>query len=352
MPWGAAAGLAASVAGSAISSAMAPSTSGGSGGAGSYYVPSGLQGADQQWQNLQNQNYNVFSASQPQLQDYGQQSLAAQLAAYNTYGSPYQNAANLAGQQYGNLGQQLTNLGNQNIGYGQQLQGYGQQVFNTALDPQSALYNRSVQQLQDQTGATNSMYGLGSSAAGAGVANQALGNFNIDWQNAQLQRQLQGLQGLGQISNIAGQYNQAGAGELAAAPQYTLQGGQLPYQTAQFLGGQPAAIGGQYGQYLQSNVYGPAQSFQNQAIPYMNAGIGAQAVPYQNAYDQANALGGAAYQGISRLGNNPQVQAGLGGLFGGGSSGGGYGGQSALGFGDVSASPYYSGGGNTYGFTM
>ena len=33
------------------------------------------------------------------------------------------------------------------------------------------------------------MYGLGTSAAGAGLAGDASRNFNIDWQNQQLQRQ-------------------------------------------------------------------------------------------------------------------------------------------------------------------
>lgn len=352
MPWGVAAAVGASAVGAGVSAALAPSPSGGSGGSGSYYVPTGLQGADQQWQNLQNQNYNVFSGSQQQLQDYGQQSLAAQLAAYNTYGSPYQQAANLAGQQYGNLGSQLTNAAGLQFGQQQGLINAGQQVYNTAFDPQNALYNRTVQQLQDQTGATNSMYGLGSSAAGAGVANQALGNFNIDWQNQQLQRQLAGLQGYGSAVGQAGQAAAQGGALGQAGAGATLQGGQLPYETAQYLGGQPAQIGQNYGQYLQNTVYGPAQGFQQQAIPYMNAGIGAQAVPYQNQVQGAGAAGALAAQGISQggqaLGNAYQNAGGWGNLFGG--TTGSFGGGDFSGA--FTSSPYYSGGGNSYGFTM
>jgi hypothetical protein len=352
MPWGVAAGVVGSVAGAAVSSALAPGTSGGSGGGQSYYVPTGLTTADQQWQNLQNQNYNVFSGSQQQLQDYGQQSLAAQLAAYNTYGSPYQQAANQAGQQYGNLGSQLTNAAGLQFGQQQGLLNAGQQVYNTAFDPQNALYNRTVQQLQDQTGATNSMYGLGSSAAGAGVANQALGNFNIDWQNQQLQRQLQGLQGYGSAVGQAGQTAAQGGALGSAGAGYTLQGGQLPYQTAQTLGGAPAQIGTNYSQYLQGNVYGPAQGFQGQAIPYLNYGQGAQAVPYQNQLQGAGAAGALAGQGISQgissIGNNPQFQNAVSNYFNpasGSFSGGDFSGA-------FTSSPYYSGGGNSYGFTM
>ena len=346
-------GLASGVGGALVSSALAPGTSGGGGGGGgSYYVPTGLQGADQQWQNLQNQNYNVFSGSQQQLQDYGQQSLAAQLAAYNTYNNPYQQAANLAGQQYGNLGSNLTNAANLQFGQQQPLLNAGQQVFNTAFDPQSALYNRTVQQLQDQTGATNSMYGLGSSAAGAGVANQALGNFNIDWQNQQLQRQLAGLQGYGSAIGQAGAAGAQGGALGAAGAGYTLQGGQLPYQTAQTIGGAPAQIGQNYANYMQGTTYGPAQGFQSQAIPYLNYGQGAQAVPYQNQVQGAGAAGALASQGINAIGNNPQVQQGLGNAFSnyfnpasGSFSGGDFSGA-------FTSSPYYSGGGNQYGFTM
>ena len=346
MPWGVAASVGAAAVGSAVSSAMAPSTSG---GGGSYYVPTGLQGADQQWQNLQNQNYNVFSGSQQQLQDYGQQSLAAQLDAYNKYGSPYQNAANVAGTQYGNTANNLIGASALQFGQQQPLINAGQQVFNTAFDPQSALYNRTVQQLQDQTGATNSMYGLGSSAAGAGVANQALGNFNIDWQNQQLQRQLAGLQGYGSAIGQAGQAAAQGGALGQAGAGLTLQSGQVPYAAGQYLGGQPAQIGQNYSQYLQNSVYGPAQGFQSQAIPYLNYGQGAQAVPYQNQLAGAGAAGALASQGIS------QGISGLGGVFGGptttqyGPASGSFGGGD---FGGAfSSNPYYSGGGNQYGFT-
>jgi hypothetical protein len=303
-----------------------------------------LQTADQQWQNLQNQNYNVFSQSQPQLQNLGLQSLGSQLGAYNQYSPAYQQAADIAGQQYGNLGTSLTNAANTQFAQQQPLLSAGQQVYNTAFDPQSALYNRTVQQLQDQTGATNSMYGLGSSAAGAGVANQALSNFNIDWQNQQLQRQLAGLQGYGSAIGQAGQAAAQGGALGGAGAGYTLQGGQIPYETAQYLGAQPANIGQQYSQYLQNAVYGPAQGFQSYIIPYMNQGIGAQAVPYQSQQAGAGAASALASQGISQ---------GIQNAFGGGTNWNGTTGSFGSGnfAGAFNSSPYYSGGGNQYGFT-
>jgi hypothetical protein len=348
MPWGVAAAVGAAAVGSAVSGAMAPSSSGGSGGPGSYYVPTGLQSADQQWQGLQTGNYNFYNANP--LQQYGQQSLQQGFDANSQYAPGYQTAANSAGIEYGNLAQHASQQANLDFTTQQGLLGAGQNVYNMGLDPQNALYNRSVQQLQDQTGATNSMYGLGSSAAGAGVANQALGNFNIDWQNQQLQRAAQGLQSYGQAAGVAGQYGGAGLNAAASVPGYIQQMGATPYNTAQQIAAAPGQLGGAYGQYLNSNVYGPAQGIQGAATPYMNYGQGAQSVPYQNQMAGAGTAGALASQGISQLGSNPQVQSALGGMFGGNSATGSFSGGDFSGA--SNSSPYYSGGGNSYGFTM
>jgi hypothetical protein len=50
------------------------------------------------------------------------------------------------------------------------------------------------------------------------------------------------------------------------------------------------------------------------------------------------------------LGSNPQVQSGLGSLFGGNSASGSFSGGDFSGA--FSSNPYYGGGGNSYGFTM
>jgi len=294
---------------------------------------------------LQTGNYNTYTNNN--VGQYGLQSLYGGLGANAQYSPGYQSAANAAGSQYTQLGQQLQGAAGQDFAAQSALGAAGQQVLNTAFDPQSALYNQSVQNLQAQTGATNSMYGLGSSGAGAGIANQALQNFGIDWNAQQLQNQVTGLgaysSALGQGSTIAGQGGALGNAGAAA----TLAGGQTPYSAAQSIAATPGQLGNTYGSYLNSNVYGPAQSIQSQAIPYMNYGQGAQSVPYQAQQQGAGAAGALASQGVNAIGNNAQVQSSLGSLFGGS-------GQSFSGsFGGSSASPYYSsGGGNSYGFTM
>lgn len=347
MPWSVAAAVGASVAGAAVSSAMSPSTSGGSGGGQSYYVPTGLSDADNTWQGLLGNISNVYNTND--LNQYGLNSLWSGINAANAYGGGYQNAANAAGQGYTNAGAALTSLGNFDLNAQQQLYGAGQQVFNLGLDPQNALYDRTKQQVTDQSAATNSMYGLGSSAAGAGVQNQALSNFNIDWENNQLSRALQGLQGFTGAASTAGQYGQAGATALTQAPQYTLMGGAVPYNTAQTIAATPGNLANTYGSFLNQNVYGPAEGIMGQTIPYMNYGQGAQSVPFQAQAQSAGAAGSLVSQGIQGIGNAVQNNGGFSNLFSNGTTGSFGGGDFS---GAFSSSPYYSGGGNSYGFTM
>ncbi len=152
-------------------------------------------------------------------------------------------------------------------GLGQGLAGYGGHVMNTAFDPQNALYARTLQQLQDQTRAGQAARGISMSPYGGGLENQALSNFNIDWQNQQLQRQLSGLQGAG------GAY-QTGAGLMGGAAPMYYQAAGMPYNAyQQIYGDQFGGLGqlaGLYGQGLQAANL-PLQNY----LAYMNAGLNA-----------------------------------------------------------------------------
>jgi hypothetical protein len=82
-------------------------------------------------------------------------------------------------------------------------------ILNTGFDPQNALYDRSYQRMLDQQNAINSMSGVATSPYGAGLTGDASRNFNIDWQNNQLQRQISALGAYGQeqgqvASNLTG----------------------------------------------------------------------------------------------------------------------------------------------------
>lgn len=219
----------------------------------------------------------------------------------------------------------------QAFGYGQQLVPYAQQIGQTAFDPQNALYDRTRQQLQEQTRASQSARGLAMTPYGAGLENKAMSDFNIDWANNQLGRQIQGgnaIGGLyGQANNLFGTsgnlatagsnigtagVNQVGAGMnmLNASPGQMLQSSLMPYAT--FLGQQgdyAGALGKQFqvGGQAQSLALAPIQQY----LAYIGAGNQASnAANYgtQNALSQATSANSQNQQ----FGN--QIGQGLSGL--------------------------------------
>ena len=85
------------------------------------------------------------------------------------------------------------------------------QIMQQAFDPQQQLYNRSLQQTTDGLNSQLSMSGLGGSPLGAAAMGSTLGNFNIDWQNNLLNREITG------ANAASGLYNQAYQGVATAA---------------------------------------------------------------------------------------------------------------------------------------
>lgn len=236
----------------------------------------------------------------------------------NPYAGGYQTGANTAGS----LGQ-LQALGQ--FGAGNALSGAAGNVLNTAFDPQNALYNRTLQQVQEQANAANAAAGVGTTPYGAGLTDQTLTNFNIDWQNAQLQRQLSGLSGagsgFGQGAYLSGQ----------AVPQY-LQASAIPYGAFNTIaGGQLGALGG-LGQFGQSASALPQQQIQDY-LAYLGQGTGANSVANQQgqlalnqanqAFGQNQAFGNMIGQGLGAFGNAGYGigGSGWGNLFGGGGGG-------------------------------
>lgn len=307
--------------------------------------------ANQQMQNAQQQQ---------QLYQQGlgnvQNSVSGLYGLANQSNQTYQDLMNYQKGQLGNITQSQNNL-----------YSGGNQVLQTALDPQKDLYNRTSQQLTDQTRAAQYARGIQSSPLGASVESNALGNFNIDWQNQQLARQSQGLQsaqgaygsaqGLGnsytntQAGLQAGQNQQYAGLTNAAQSQYTnylgainqsnaqntqnisgaqqnafglgqqvagavQQGAQIPYQTNQNIyGNQNQALQNYQGnnqQYFQG-----LNQLQSNDLSYLNFGQGAQNQAFnQNQTNQQNigkALGATNFSGIGNT---------ISGWFGGGQSGG------------------------------
>lgn len=291
---------------------------GGASGAGQQYVPTGLGGADQGWQQAFGQSGNIANQAYGGAYPGYQQSLNQQNAInYQPYAAGAGQAGQLYGESFQNAGNQANQYGQAaNMAQGQQqaLYGAGNSLWNTANDPQQALYGRTQQQLTDQVRAGQAARGLGNSAVGAGLEDQANSNFNIDWQNAQLQRQMQGAQGLSALSNAGGAQGQlyganlAGqAGAMDARAQNYQQSYQVPIQGQQYAAAQPGAAAGVYAGQLGGlqSLYGNAQAG---AIPYMNNGQGAQQANYtaNTAQNTANTtMYGDVAKGLASSYNTP-----------------------------------------------
>lgn len=206
------------------------------------------------------------------------------------------------------------------------LYGSGDTVLNTAFDPQNALYNRTQQQLTDQSRAGQYARGIQQTPYGAALENSANQNFNIDWQNQQLARQSQGLQaaqgaygsaqGLGNsyTQNVGGLQNAQNQGYSdltnAAQNQYTNYLSNINQNNlaqTQNIGASTqnaANVGNQAGQALQgafnAGYGGQQQVLQNQQQALQNYQNTQQ--PYlSNIYNQNN-------QNLAYLGYGNQSQ--------------------------------------------
>jgi len=185
---------------------------------------------------------------------------------------------------------------------GNMLMGEANQLYQQAYDPQSALKAQMQAQVQDQSNVQNAMYGLQSSPYGAGVANQNLSNFDINWQNQQLGREAQANPLIGQ--------------DLGAAVQAYMGGGQLPYGAYnQVTGDMTNAIN----QYMSQAGQGNAMT-QNQIGDWLQyLGMGQSGVGVnQNAYGMNQNTAANAAAGLT-----PAFDYGFGQLFSGGGTGGG-----------------------------
>lgn len=246
-------------------------------------------------QNLPGQNLGQWST--PLAQQTGQN------LYNNPYAGGYQQGAGVAGQlgQQGAINAYEAGGALEQAGVGQIP--YAQQLEQMGFDPQNALYNRTQQQVQDQTLSNLSNAGLATSPYGQGVLGNTLGNFNIDWQNQQLQRGIQGTQGAQGVLQGAGNTINQGAGLQAGAAGQYLGGLQMPYGAFSQIGqGQFAALTGAQG--VASGAQGLAQQPIQDYLAYLGQGTSQQQANNQTAnvaLNQANSVFSQQQQQLKNL---------------------------------------------------
>lgn len=283
------------------------------------YQPTGQGAADQTYQSGMNAmaqaGQNLYNTAN---QGYGN---LYQGALNNPY---YQAAQAGVGQtaQQGALASQNAFQGSQAMqDFGGQLGQFATGVQQTAFDPQQALYNRNATQMMNQQNAINAMSGVAGSPYGAGLTGQTMGNFNLDWMNQQMQRQLQGAQAMSNLGGAMGNAygNAADLGksgmnmgmESALAPNLAYLANQQNIQDA-------------LNALVQGNLASlqPTQQNIGNAGNYLGIGQNATALN-QQAMAQRRAQDQAMWGGVGQMigmGNNPGQRSGiaaLASLFGG-----------------------------------
>jgi len=255
-----------SIAGPIVGNLLQPGPSGTSplGSLASGFLTSGQQPQAQQYpgafypQPGQGAAYNYIPTGQPAVDAMQQQLLAAQAGAgltaqnladpmlatllRNMMNDPtmagVMPAANQAASYMGAIAPQAMAAG-QALG-GAQLAALPQyqNILAMGTDPQSALYQRTLQQVTDQQNAALAQSGLTGTGAGVGIQQQGLSNFNIDWQNQALNRALSAMQGYGGAMGTASNVLQGATGLEQAGAQAALDVGQIPFKASQGVMGQ------------------------------------------------------------------------------------------------------------------
>ena len=234
-----------------------------SGGSPGTYVPTGRGQVDQSW----------LTALAPLIKSIMQETGNISGPVNQGY------AATQPGGQFGYLPTLLQQMGNAMInsaGQDQANQGLlstaGNQVFQTALDPQNALRDKLQQQVTDASRAGTSARGIGMAGEAAGIENQDVQNFLMNWQQAQLGRQLAGLQGMQGAMGTAGNLGGQAGNALGQSGKFYNAGAMFPFETA---GAYSGALGGPMIQF---------QGLSPQMLAYL--GLGNQSA--QQAFNNQN----------------------------------------------------------------
>lgn len=191
--------------------------------------------------------------------------------ANNPYAGAVQGAANTASPQGMAAGQGAMGLAPGFQQLSSAVMPFAQQILQNGFDPQGALYGRESQRLQDQVRGGQAARGISMTPYGAGLENQAMSNFNLDWQDRSLGRQNQALQGYGNAVTGGLAAGQGGLDLYNGGQNTFMQGAGLPYQTYNDLINNQINAYGTYGKAGQNAATIPS----NQAgmwLDYTNAG--------------------------------------------------------------------------------
>jgi hypothetical protein len=279
--------------------------SGGGGGAstggykgGSYLPPNLPQAAVNETALIpQLGNNNLYGSYVPSAEALANDANASPFYQQSIYGA--QNAAGYGAQQAGQMAQGANQL------YGQmgQVPGLENQLVQSSFDPQHQLYAYMQAQNENQTNADLASRGLNMSGAGGQIAAQQNQLFNQNWQNNQLQRQMQGVRGVGALNQSAGQLGTVGANMGTQATNLMNQSSSLPYQAQLYRANQLMGLYNQAGQIGQQAQV-PTQQMISDYNQYQGLGSASSQLGQQGMVNSAsNQYGQFLQQNAKPIGN-------------------------------------------------
>lgn len=259
------------------------------------YMPPGQQQAGGDYSTITGGLVNQIAAGQTPGQVFWPD---IQAGVSNTINNPYQSTLLNSATSGAAAGPQLQQGG---LAALMALDPASQQTLDAGFDPQQALFNRTQGQVLDQTNVANAMSGVNNTPYGASVDANALGNFDINWQNNQLARMVQALSG-------AGSGFQSGLQTGTSGVNAGIQAGAAPYgafNTSQANDLNALTTGTSTG----NAGYQPTYSTLDALMNYLNLGQGASKnASAVNAQNLANT--GSIFSGVGQtIGSIPGTVA-------------------------------------------
>lgn len=182
-----------------------------------------------------------------------------------------------AGGQYSGLSDTATAGADALTGAGGRTLAAGNDVYNLARDPQHELHDYMREQTIDTSRAADSARGIAMGGVSAGNESDAVRKFEMDWQNQELARSLQGLQGLTGSGYYGGVDLSQGLGMGAQAPGFTMQSGSAPIAGKTAAYSMPMDWSNMFTQAQGQDVLSPYAGMQQQIMPYLGMATNAGA---------------------------------------------------------------------------
>lgn len=209
--------------------------------------------------------------------------------ADQTYNAIAPNATAMISQPTGYNPAQTTQYGNAISALPAEYLPYARNILNEGFDVNGQAYGRAAHDLTEQVRASQGARGIQTSPYGAGLENEAMGDFNIDWQGKRLDH----------MSQAMG----------AALPAYGQAGSQMGYgqQVAQMGPRFQADLASQMGD-LGNSTYTQPNMAASQWLNYSGAATANDSVTAQNyatqiqAYQAEQAADAAMWAAVGELG--------------------------------------------------